>query len=146
MSIKLMSAAWAVKTNHTDKLVLMALADGANDDGVCWPSVSTIAEKSCLSVRGVQAAVARLNNAGILRKVMSNGHSNTYLITILGTMISDKRAQQIREDIVNDYKKRKRRPPQTVHPTPANCAPHPRTVCTPTPAGYAPPPPHAVHP
>ncbi|MGB5741636.1 MAG: helix-turn-helix domain-containing protein, partial [Sedimenticolaceae bacterium] len=36
-----MNWAWRQTLTPTLKLVLMALADSADDQGVCWPSVST---------------------------------------------------------------------------------------------------------
>jgi len=46
MSIKVMSAVWDYsRASGTPLLVLLKLADWANDDGECWPSISTIAQK-----------------------------------------------------------------------------------------------------
>src|ERR1700733_434815 len=46
MSIKIMSDVWAYsKASATPLLVLLCLADWADDDGECWPSISTIARK-----------------------------------------------------------------------------------------------------
>lgn len=59
-----MSRVWPLQMGHADKLVLLALADNANDDGECWPSVSVICEKTCLSDRAVQHCVRRLTEAG----------------------------------------------------------------------------------
>jgi hypothetical protein len=75
-----MTAVWQMKLNHTDKLVLLALADNASDEGVCWPSVNTLAKKTCLSRRGVQASVARLQVEGHLARVFRDGRSTNYLI------------------------------------------------------------------
>jgi hypothetical protein len=64
MSIKLMTAVWAVALIHTDKLVLLALADNANDEGLCWPSVMTLTQKCGMDARTVQRVVTRLCDAG----------------------------------------------------------------------------------
>jgi hypothetical protein len=46
MSIKVMTAVWDYsRASGTPLLVLLKLADWANDDGECWPSISTIAQK-----------------------------------------------------------------------------------------------------
>ena len=47
MSIKLMSLVWELsqvnsEINRDDKFLLLALADHANDDGECYPSLSKI--------------------------------------------------------------------------------------------------------
>lgn len=59
-----MSRVWPLQMGHADKLVLLALADNANDDGECWPSVSVLCERTCLSDRAVQHCVRRLTEAG----------------------------------------------------------------------------------
>ncbi len=48
-----MNWAWQQKLSPTPKLILMALADAANDFGVFWPSVSAVATKCCISIRTV---------------------------------------------------------------------------------------------
>ncbi len=48
----------------SEKLVLLLLADHANAQGVCWPSVGLLADEACLSKRQVQRALARLIAAG----------------------------------------------------------------------------------
>ncbi|MDP0496390.1 MAG: helix-turn-helix domain-containing protein [Verrucomicrobiota bacterium JB024] len=58
----------------TQKAVLISLADQANDQGVCWPSVGSIAERTCLSERAVRKAVRDLEAMG---HVSSNGRSGT---------------------------------------------------------------------
>lgn len=72
-----MTAVWQMKLNHTDKLVLLALADNASDEGICWPSVNTLVKKTCLSRRGVQASVARLQAEGHLGRIFRAGQRIT---------------------------------------------------------------------
>ena len=63
---------WAWEQVHlkaTDKLVLLALADSANDDALCWPSRMTTAQKCGLSQRAVSGAVARLEAEGLVSRV-----------------------------------------------------------------------------
>jgi Helix-turn-helix domain len=82
MSIELMTKVW--KLTHlgsTDKLVLLALADNANDNGTCWPSTAKIAEKASLSERAVQNSVARLVDAGQLQITERYGRSNLFTVT-----------------------------------------------------------------
>ena len=55
-----MNWAWDQQLSPTPKLILMALADAANDYGVCWPSVSTVARKCCVSVRTVRRVMQKL--------------------------------------------------------------------------------------
>jgi hypothetical protein len=61
-----MNWAWQQKLSPTPKLILMALADAANDFGVCWPSVSTVATKCCVSIRTVRRVMQQLIDRGLL--------------------------------------------------------------------------------
>lgn len=50
----------------TEKLVLLAMADHARDDGTgCYPSIDRLARKSSLTRRGVQKIIRRLEDAGL---------------------------------------------------------------------------------
>lgn len=53
----------------TAKLVLVKLADQANDDGISWPSVKTICKHTELSERAVQEQIRKLEKMGLLRIV-----------------------------------------------------------------------------
>lgn len=120
MSVAIMSTVWKLKLPSTDKLVLLAIADNSNDEGVCWPRISTLCQKTCLSERAVQLSIARLHDIGLLTIQERPGRSNVYLLTpACGA------------------------PPHYVHPasrapTPAPGAPQPPHVVHPTPARGAP--------
>ena len=49
-----MNWAWRQNLPSTAKLVLLALADAADDEGNCWPSVATIAGKAGVTTRTVR--------------------------------------------------------------------------------------------
>jgi DNA-binding MarR family transcriptional regulator len=53
--------------SSTQKFVLISLADQANDSGVCWPSMSSIAKRTCLSAKAVRQAIKQLEELGVLR-------------------------------------------------------------------------------
>lgn len=68
MSIQAMTWAWGLEALDTSQaMVLLALADAANDDGfACWPSQETLARKSRMSVRSVKRHIATLRDAGLI--------------------------------------------------------------------------------
>lgn len=68
MSIRCMNLVWKNTsiTVPAIRLVLVALADAADDEGRCYPSVSTIARKSSLSERSVQRVLRRLVGDGVM--------------------------------------------------------------------------------
>ncbi len=78
MSTKVMSACWPVRTEPSRKAVLISLADQANDEGICWPAVATLAGRTCLDERTVQRAIQDLQDEGHLSVQMRTGRSTIY--------------------------------------------------------------------
>lgn len=66
MSIKAMNWAWEQSLPCSPKLILMALADAADDSGDCWPKVKTIARKCNVSERTVQRVMKEFIADGLL--------------------------------------------------------------------------------
>jgi len=68
--------------DQTERFVLLALSDHANDEGRCWPSMGRIAKKTCMSVRGVQKVIRRLEAGGWLAVDVGGGRHgcNNYTI------------------------------------------------------------------
>ena len=75
-----MTKVWDTKFgSHTQKLVLLALADNANDEGFCWPSVKTIAKKCELTEQGVRDQITIFVGAGLIEVEIGGGRrSNRY--------------------------------------------------------------------
>lgn len=76
MSISLMTAVWRLDLPSSDKMVLLALADAANDDGITWMALQSkegvkldLLKKTSLSRRAVQGALKRLCDAGYLSRI-----------------------------------------------------------------------------
>ena len=83
MSIKLMTAVWEREDlTSTHKLVLLALADWANDEGLCWPSINRLAVKASLTTRGIQKSIRTLEQLGFVRREEVAGKGNRYWLTI----------------------------------------------------------------
>jgi hypothetical protein len=81
MSTIVMAACWPLQMPATAKSVLISLADQASDDGVCWPSVGTIAKRTCLSERAVQEAISWLQVVGVVFREYRINTSTSYTIT-----------------------------------------------------------------
>jgi len=80
-----MTQAWRLDLSPTDKMVLLALADAANDDGVCWtalrsknPEKLDLLTKCSLSERAIQGAIKRLCEAGYLTRTERPGKGVLY--------------------------------------------------------------------
>lgn len=80
MSIKLMTAVWEIDLPASDKLVLLALADCANDEGGCWPSMATLVKKCSKGERTVQAAIKSLADAGHITRDERPGKGCFYTV------------------------------------------------------------------
>ena len=76
-----MALVWEIDLPPGEKLVLLALADQANDAGTqCWPSVETIAKRSGQGIRTVRRALASLEKAGHLTRDHRDGTSTQYRV------------------------------------------------------------------
>ena len=96
-------------------MVLMCLCDYANEEGHCWPSVSTIARKCSKGERTVQAALKWLEAEGFCTRHERAGTSTNYTVHPRKSCTPAKTAPpQLLP-----------KPPQVLHPTPANLAPKP---------------------
>ena len=87
MSIRAMTWAWSLEELPLkESMVLLALADQANDEGLCWPSQETLAKKSRGSVRSVKRAIKFLRDAGlvetIIRATPAGRKSNYYRVMV----------------------------------------------------------------
>lgn len=91
MSMLLMVKAMNTKVgNSARKLVLLKLADNANDSGECWPSYQHIADQCEMSRPTAIKHVSALEEMGLIRKVERKrdgcnlNRSNFYILTLDG--------------------------------------------------------------
>lgn len=84
MAIKCMTAVWEIKgLTPSQKLLLLALADHAGDDYVCWPSMPRLAKRSDMSVRNVRRIIHQLNDLGFIEIInlgLGRGNKTTYRV------------------------------------------------------------------
>ncbi|MGQ7814601.1 helix-turn-helix domain-containing protein [Metapseudomonas furukawaii] len=82
MSTVIMTACWPLQgMSPAQKAVLISLADNANDEGVCWPSLARITERTCLSERAVRNALRWLEDSKLMTSHQRNGRSTYYTLT-----------------------------------------------------------------
>jgi predicted ArsR family transcriptional regulator len=61
--------AWKQQCSSSAKMVLLALADHSDDDGICWPGRKGIAKKVGITPRNVTRHLATLIRLGIIRSI-----------------------------------------------------------------------------
>ena len=120
MSVRVMSQVWdRTDLNSSERLVMLSLADHADDDGVCYPSISRLCGRTSLGERTVQDVIKRLRDRGFLTVEYNAGRRGVNVFTIT-------------PDPANAA------PPQMPHPRISRATP--RSSRTPTPATAAPEP------
>ena len=88
MSIKAINWAWDQQLPPNAKLILMAIADAADEEGNCWPKIKTIAKKCGVSQRTVQRALKDFISNNFISVTARYSHegrqvSNNYRLSYL---------------------------------------------------------------
>lgn len=112
MSTVVMTKCWPLQMPPTRKAVLISLADNANDQGECWPSIPTICERTCFSERAVHRAIRELEADGLLSADRSNGRHTRYCITVGTPANLAEPPQQVRPRISGTTASAAVQPPQ----------------------------------
>lgn len=87
MSMSLMAKAMNIKVgNPLRKLVLIKLADNANDNGECWPSYQHVADQCEVSRSTVKSHIRALEEMGLLKRGFRRkgelNQSNVFYLTL----------------------------------------------------------------
>lgn len=129
MSIEVMTEVWRRSTVYSGNLlVLLAIADFADDDGKAFPSVTTLARKARLSERQVQRAISALVKAGELTVRKGAGPHGAHVFHVL--LVAPRQI-----DAPTKWRTRHRR---SDGPTPVTNAPDAGVANTPTPVSPKP--------
>lgn len=69
MSVQAISWALSIKgITPPEKLILLAVANYADADGLCWPSQATLARDTCLSTRTIVRLFSALEKRGFMSR------------------------------------------------------------------------------
>jgi pyocin large subunit-like protein len=83
MSIDAIRWAWTIQgLRPAQKLILLSLADRADEQHMCWPSLRRISHDTGLDERTITTSLQRMCEAGIISRVETPGKGYTY--TLLG--------------------------------------------------------------
>ena len=68
MSIKLTAKAWETNQSGNDLLVLLALCDFSNDEGVSFPSLKTLSSKAKVSKTTLSYILRAYEDIGVITR------------------------------------------------------------------------------
>lgn len=123
-----MSAVWEREDlDASERLVMLSLADHADDEGVCYPSIARLCKRTSIKERAVQLAIKRLCERGFLTIHRGAGRNGTNLFIVKANPAANAPPQQMHPAADAPL------PPQIMRPTPAANAPKPsRTINEPS--------------
>jgi|GEM_PF-2874386 len=118
MSVIQSARVWRMQMPPVPKFVLISLADQANDQGVCWPSVQTLSDRTCYSDRAVQKALRWLTDQGLLDVEIGACRANRYTLRLERYKPASQAIEGEQDSPQNDVHPRTTftPPPNDVHP------------------------------
>ncbi len=118
MSVKLTAKAWETNQKGNDLLVLLALCDFANDEGIAFPSLKTLCEKAKVSKATLSYILRAYEKIGVLKREKrkrENGSDTSTIYQILTLEIDEKEYKKAYQDI-RKYTAKKEKNSQCEHP------------------------------
>ena len=83
MSIRAIGAAWRVECQPLHKLLLIALADHANDETFdCWPSLTHLVKKTGMGRSTIARALNTLEATGFITREQREKKSTRYILNV----------------------------------------------------------------
>ena len=82
MSFSVGKRVWAIPMPATDKLVLLALAHYAADNGQCWPSLDKLGKDTGLHPKSVSRCIRRLKKRKLIETKRRMNSSSIVLLKI----------------------------------------------------------------
>ena len=117
MAIQAVQNALYLTLKPGPKLTLIALAEHANEEGICWPSQKLISIRASISTRKVRDHLRLLESGDWVKTYLGRGPKfvNLYRLNLVQM---DIQAKQVREQIEHDKNGRKIDPADPVFATP----------------------------
>ena len=82
MSFSIGKRVWAIPLPATEKLVLLALAHYADDNGQCWPSLDKLGKDTGLHPKSVSRCIRRLKKRKLIETKRRMNSSSVILLKI----------------------------------------------------------------
>ena len=123
-----MTLVWDMDLPTTQKIVLLALADNANDEGICWPSITTLEKKTSLHRATIIRTISELEDKNHLSRSTESGKTNTYRLNPSHSATSStarlvaqddhtRRTERLVPVAQSDYTRRTARPRTIIEPS-----------------------------
>ena len=119
MSIKLTAKAWETNQSGNDLLVLLALCDFSNDEGMSFPSLKTLSSKAKVSKTTLSYILRAYEDIGVItreRRTRDN-KSDTSTLYKINHLNIDANAYQKAYQKARNYISKNDESPQCEHPT-----------------------------
>ena len=129
MSIRYTNAVWKTNLNQTEKIIMLALADYANEAGECFPSIQALVKKCSITDRAIQKTLIKLIEKNLLKIIKRNARSSIYFLSMDNIILHKIDGEIISSDNQGDGQKSDIHIPNDVHPERRS----PRTTFTTTP-------------
>lgn len=94
MSLDATRWAWMQRITATRKLVLLSLADRADEKSVAYPSVARMAKDTCLDRKTIMGAITDLEESGLIKVIRKNGFGSCYQLIGVQHREEDKQYQK----------------------------------------------------
>ena len=102
MSVEASTWAWQQSVPSGAKLVLLALADHADQNGFCWPGADGLSKKCGLSKSSIWRHIAELEASGLLARMQRNAQAgrqnNSYQLQMESPQVSNCDTTSVSED------------------------------------------------
>lgn len=82
MSVRVMSLVWDSNVPAPERFTLLALADRADEDGRCWPSIRTLSLKCRMGASTIRRHLVTLQECGVLTVDHRFNSSSMYTISL----------------------------------------------------------------
>jgi hypothetical protein len=82
MSLEATKAAWKLKLKSSQKLVILSLADRADSNNFCFPSIVRLSKDTCLNRKTVLEAIRILEDLGYITIEKGLGKVNKYILNL----------------------------------------------------------------
>jgi hypothetical protein len=85
MSINIMNKIWTQSVAAgPELLLLLAIGDRCDDEGICWPGLNKLAEKTKTSTRTIMRCLQKIEATGELFIMRGQGHQVNWYFVVLG--------------------------------------------------------------